>query len=429
MNRICSALAIAFAGLTVFAGPLDKSWLKGETDKNPLFYKLGETMVFTVTPMGVEGEIPAGKYFMKWRRSGDDGKKDEGKIPFNGEPFVYRTKLEKPGFVRILAEIVDTDGKLVKRNIFGGGAGAEIDTLKALPEPADFDQFWKRQRAKLAKIPVRADLKELPSKNDKVRIYGVSVDCAGPRPVTGYLTVPKAVDDGKLFPCRLVTHGYSYNPPHKAPSGGRIDEIVFNINAHGMKLPSFGGDSEYYSKLGKEININGNGYGFDKKQNSDPEQAYFNGMVLRVIRALQYLKTVKGWDGKNLIASGGSQGGLQTIWAAGCGEGVTLAESNITWCCDLGGETLGRNRGSWYIRWVPALGYYDAVNFAKRIPESCRTMIPRAGLGDYICPPSGLAILWNNIKGPKKISWMQGSDHGNVPPSYKGRDFVRKDRW
>ena len=44
MNRICSALAIAFAGLTVFAGPLDKSWLKGETDKNPLFYKLGETM-------------------------------------------------------------------------------------------------------------------------------------------------------------------------------------------------------------------------------------------------------------------------------------------------------------------------------------------------------------------------------------------------
>ena len=58
-------------------------------------------------------------------------------------------------------------------------------------------------------------------------------------------------------------------------------------------------------------------------------------MVLRVKRALQYLKTVKGWNGRDLIASGGSQGGLQTIWAAACGEGVTRAESGITWCCDM----------------------------------------------------------------------------------------------
>ena len=42
--------------------------------------------------------------------------------------------------------------------------------------------------------------------------------------------------------------------------------------------------------------------------------------------------SIKGWNGKDLYASGGSQGGLQTIWAAACGEGVTFARSSITWC-------------------------------------------------------------------------------------------------
>jgi len=42
-------------------------------------------------------------------------------------------------------------------------------------------------------------------------------------------------------------------------------------------------------------------------------------------------------------------------------------------------------------------------------------VISRAGLGDYVCPPSGLAILYNNIKSPKNIVWVQGSTHGFVP--------------
>ncbi len=79
------------------------------------------------------------------------------------------------------------------------------------------------------------------------------------------------------------------------------------------------------------------------------------------------------------------------------------------------------------IGWTEAMGYYDAVNFAKRIPKTCHTAITRAGLGDYCCPPTGLAKLWSNIPGNKEILWVQGSQHGYVPPKkYDGRDFVRK---
>ena len=114
---------------------------------------------------------------------------------------------------------------------------------------------------------------------------------------------------------------------------------MLNINAHGMKLPAFGADDGYYKALGWEIKSNGKSYAFDPEQNKDPEVAYFNGMVLRVMRALQYLKTLPEWNGKDLRARGGSQGGLQTIWAAGCGEGVTQADSGITWCCDMANNT------------------------------------------------------------------------------------------
>ena len=32
--------------------------------------------------------------------------------------------------------------------------------------------------------------------------------------------------------------------------------------------------------------------------------------------------------------------------------------------------------------------------------------------------------LWNNIPGNKSIKWVQGSEHGYVPPEYEGRDFT-----
>ncbi len=450
-SLVCAAAA--------FGGALDFAWIKGTTDKDPITYKQGEKMVFTLSIEDVEGAIPVDGYFLSWKRSGDDGLVETGKVAVTGKPFVYATKLGKPGFVRLQAEVVDKAGKTYVKTFtgdaptpegkkamnrfenqprhifFDGGAGADIETLRNLPEPEDFDTFWAKQFARLDKVPVKADLIEIKG-TDKARIYAVRVDCAGLRPVTGYLTIPKAVETGVTFPARLETHGYSGdNCVHRAPSSARDNEIVLNINAHGLKLVEFGATEADTKALRWEIRSHDQIYAFDPAQNADPEVAYFNGMVLRVKRALQYLKTMKGWNGKDLIASGGSQGGLQTIWAAACGEGVTLAESWITWNCDM--YTNGKLRldpklnlaaDSWYIPWVDALGYYDAANFAKRIPKSCHTNIGRAGLGDYCCPPTGLAKLWNNIPGNKEIHWVQGSQHGYVPPAYEGRDFVREQR-
>ena len=453
LKALAAAAAFVFNTLALFALALDNAWLKGTTDKNPLEYKSGEEIVFTIEPMSVEGEIKEGDYILKWKRSDDYGNFESGEAPFTSAPFVYRTSLDKPGFVRLEAYVADREGRRVKRRFtgdantpegrkamndfekskkdvfFDGGAGVDVEALATAPEPEDFDAFWARQFARLDAVPVRDDRVELVSPNPAARLYAVRVDCAGLRPVTGYLSIPKAADGGAKFPCRLVTHGYSGdNCVHSLSGWCPADEIVFNINAHGLKLPAFGATAADTKALRWEIRSNGCTYAFDPAQNNDPETAYFNGMVLRVKRGLQYLKSLKEWNGRDLFANGGSQGGLQTIWAAGCGEGVTRADSSITWCCDMymNDARLDKKASGdgWYIRCAKGMPYYDAANWAKRIPPACRTCIPRAGLGDYCCPPMGLAKLWNNIPGENKsIVWVQGSEHGYVPPPYEGRDF------
>ena len=414
-----------------------KVWIKGVTDKPAIDYRCGETMTFTLELAGPKEDVAAAGSLLDWERTGDDLTRETGRVDIAKGPFVYKTKTDKPGFVRLQAWLLDKDGKRGdwKRPFFDGGAGAEIEKLEAHPEPKDFDAFWKGQFARLDLVPMKADLVQVTNAWDRVRVFAVRIDCAGLRPVTGYLSYPREVEQGKTFPARLTLHGYSGdNCVHKTPNRGfSLDEIRLDINAHGLKPAEFGATDADTKALRWEIRSHDQTYAFDPKQNADPETAYFNGMVLRVKRALQYLKTVKGWNGKDLIASGGSQGGLQTIWAAACGEGVTLAESGITWNCDMYTNGTARMdpksgicRGPWYIPWVDALGYYDAVNFARRIPKSCRTVITRAGLGDYTCPPTGLAKLWKAIPGNKEICWMQGSQHGYQPPEkYEGRDIVR----
>ena len=97
--------------------------------------------------------------------------------------------------------------------------------------------------------------------------------------------------------------------------------------------------------------------------------------------------------------------------------GWPKCQPSIPWCCDLSGRVNGRIAPTWGVPYAPAMDYFDAANHAKRI--KCQVLVPRAGIGDYICPPSGVAVAYNNIKAPKKIYWVQGSTHPYIPEEVK----------
>src|SRR5205085_2090431 len=129
---------------------------------------------------------------------------------------------------------------------------------------------------------IKADLKEVETKNTKVKLYAVRLDCAGPKPVTGYLSIPANAKE-KSLPGVVSFHGYGTGK-HSPPGWLNESAIVFDINAHGMEL---GRDDAYYAQLQKDLT----NYCFKNDENVDREKTYYYGMALRVMRALQYVKS------------------------------------------------------------------------------------------------------------------------------------------
>lgn len=401
-----------------------RNCLRGRTTKPLPLYAPNEVMTFEVGLSGFAGRDRT-SLFLKWRRSGDDGKTESGRVAMS-RPFVYHTSLDRPGFVRLEGMLEEADGKpvVVECNDRRGnvicdlGAGVDIGRIRpAVPAPSDFDAFWKKRRDKLEKTTWRGreQLEEIASPLDEVRVFRLKVPCVEGVDLVGYFTIPRK--PGKYPACAFFQgYGASFGPYHtQTPSTEMLKHyargrVLLSASPHGLEL---GRDATYYKAFRKSLRSNGCDHGFDPMQNADPEKPYYSGMSYRVLRALDYLKSREEWNGKDLVVTGGSQGGLQSIWCAALDHDVTDCSVFIPWNCDIGGTELGRNRGTWYVKWVPGLGYYDACSMASRIPGTCRVNVTMAGLGDYICPPSGVMAFYNSVTAPKKIVFVQNAQHGN----------------
>ena len=77
--------------------------------------------------------------------------------------------------------------------------------------------------------------------------------------------------------------------------------------------------------------------------------------------------------------------------------------------CDVGGTT-----SEFRPAYTDALRYYDSTFFGKRIDSDVSITIT-AGLGDYICPPSGIVALFNQMGGSITMYMKQGMLHGYTP--------------
>ena len=402
---VCLWCAAAWAGDISFYGV---------TDKDPLSYAPGETMTFTVSVLE-DGQKVSGKN-LAWTRRGDDGKTETGQAVSDAEqPLVIRTSLDVPGFVWIRVSVVPGEGEKPQRgdrHDFNGGAGVLLDEIKGAEEPADFDEYWARQKARLATVPMTVTkMEEVPSGDDSVLCYDLRVECLG-MPVSGYLCLPKNAPE-KSLPAHLIVLGYGVRSAKKPLREGK-SEIALEINAHGIDN---GREPAYYENL-RDTALKG--YGFPAESNADPELSYWNGVALRVIRALEYLKSLPQWDGNTLIVSGRSQGGFQSLLAGGLDSDVTHVKVWVPWMCDISGRTLNSRVGSKFMPpWTDALGYFDSANHAKRIKADVEIS---SGLGDYVCPPSGQMVLFNNLSTSVKMTFSQGHTHGYTMP--KGADYI-----
>jgi len=426
IKKILVAFLLMCIAGTVFSGDgnvakvapaedYSRTTVTGWTDRKDAVYRPGESMQFHFRILKSGNGIPGNVNVIF---ACDDGKTWEKPYAVEADrPLTVTASLNKPGFVMVKAQLLTPSGAVAKRKAWNGSmrniqyglaGGVAMEQLRqGEAEPADFDEYWRKTKAELAAVPLNVLERKLFKQTGTCDIYDMKIACPGNRPVSGYLSIPRDAK-AKSLPIRMRYDGYAV---HNIAPASDPDAIVFFVNAHGIEN---GREKAYYAGLEKGELSN---YGFRNEQNEKPETCYFKNMILRDLRALEYAKTLPEWNGKDIEIAGGSQGAFQSVAVTALSPEVTKCDISIPWFCDLGGVNRGRVRG-WRPDWKTGLGYYDTVNFAKRV--KCPVKI-EAGLSDWVCPPSGVWVLYNNLNTPKEMVMYQGWDHA----TYFGYDSAR----
>lgn len=345
----------------------------------------------------------------------------------------YVTRLDRPGFVRIEVSLKDPEDadKVLARAVCGAQAEA-AKVVRNSERPADFDEFWDGQLARLAEVPVEVISKvEVPISDPELICYDVQVKCVDGVPVSGYLTMPRNAEPGTL-PAVVTYHGAGVYSAFQMVRYAKAGAIAFDINAHGVKN---GQPQEYYNNLDR-----GELAGYYVRGKNDREKCYFLDMFLRVRRSLDYVKTLPEWDGKNLFAGGGSQGGAQAIVAAALDSDVNFTAPQAPWLCNFEGRLDGRNYPGWPDLYTPdennrpndpatadAMRYFDMVNLAGRIGDNCEVYMT-LGLIDPTCLPSGIMAAYNAMPTKNKSYAIFPKDNHGGPHLYEagGNRLVEK---
>ncbi|MDD5598201.1 MAG: acetylxylan esterase, partial [Victivallaceae bacterium] len=348
-----------------------------------------------------------------------------GKITFSQTLSRIETVMSHPGFALLTVTCSDPDGRKI---IARGGAGTT--PLKIEPgfiAGEEFDRFWQEKKAELEQLPLKVEMKRVAVPKPllgKVECFDVKVNCTGTKPVSGYLARPVNAPAHSL--AAIVNYPgagvYSANPAaacNRAAQG----MLALDINAHGIKN---GEPRQYYKDL-----ASGDCKGYFYQGIDDREKCYFLGMLQRVYRSLQFIKSQPEWDGRHLIVRGSSQGGGMALAAAGMDPQVTLCIAFVPALCDHYGHLAGRS-GGWprldsamrrNTAVADAAKFFDCVNFARRIQAEA---VLSAGFIDTTCCPSSVYAAYNSIRGRKQIINNPVCGHSNPQDTIRRTDAVIK---
>ena len=423
-NLLISAIVL----LGVCAGAVEYD-LEVKTDKKHWALKAGEKVTFSFVLRSRENKkspfTVVKNRKVTYEIMGDGGMKNVKKQFLTGDkPFTVTSSINGPGWLCINFIVREANGKPTfvtqgkKKVMLQKGIGVLYDPDKirpGQPEPKDFDAFWKTQRKLLDKVPLKAKLTSVPApaRYKGFNFWDVQIDCAGGKPVSGYLCIPVDAKP-KTLPAIVTYHGAGVRSSLMYPCGNAIH---LDVNAHG--IPN-GKPQSFYDNLSKTTL---KGYRFAGMENR--ETVYFKGMFLRVMRALDYVKSRAEWNGKVLVVSGGSQGGGQAIAAAALDPQVTLCVAGVPAIGDHAGSLAEFPRRPGWPKFydarrskpdqkvVDATAYFDNIFFAKRI--KCEIYLT-TGLMDMSCSPAGVYLVYKNIVSKKKdLAVYPTGNHGGAP--------------
>lgn len=387
-------------------------------DRADWTYAVGETATFKVTL--ALNPYPAEGVAIKYRVGPEmlDAPEQTATVTAAGLTLPGGT-MKEAGFLRCI--VTATIAGKTQRGVATAGFSPErIQPTQT--EPANFDAFWRDQKAALAKVPMDPKLVPAPElSNDKIEVFYLSLanvsNGAIPSRVYGVLAVPRA--EGK-FPAVLSVPGAGVRPYRGNLSMAEKGVITLQIGIHGIpvNLPA-----SVYEDLGRGALADYNRANLD-----DPQRYYYRRVYLGCLRANDYLVSHPKWDGKQLAVMGGSQGGQLSLVTAGLDARVVALAADYPAYSDVTGYLHGR-AGGWPGLFRPGrdgkpvslraedprlatMRLYDAVNFARRIKVPGHYWW---GYNDETCPPTSTFAVYNIITAPKELVIAPQQGHQSVP--------------
>lgn len=387
-----------------YAQPNHADWL----------YKTGEKATVDVQILAYG--MPAAGLEISYELGPDELDADEkGSVTTNseGRARVVVGTMKKPGFRDCRMSVTFHD-KVYRHHVKVGFSPDKIEPTVAMPK--DFEAFWNETKAEAAKCPMTVERTYVPEySNDKIDCWLVKLQCyRRGQYVYGYLTMPKNAQP-KSCPVVFNPPGAGIKPmePSKTNYFAENGIVCFNMEIHGIR-PDL--DAATYKEISAAFGTENNSYlvnGIDNRENY-----YMRKVYMACVRALDYLTSLPEWDGVNLIAQGGSQGGALAIVTASLDERVTLCVANHPALSDMEGYLHGRAGGYPHLNRrfneqltpekVNTLRYYDVVNFARRLSIPCYLTW---GYNDNTCPPTTSYAVYNVIPSEKEALLTPVNEH------------------
>lgn len=333
--------------------------------------------------------------------------KKEGVVLKNGKTEFSGT-MKVPGFYRVRVWAI-VDGK---RYEGVGTAGFEPEKIQpTVKDPADFDAFWSEAIASARKINLDPKVTLMPERcTSEANVYHISFQNeASNSRIYGILAMPKK--SGK-YPAILKVPGAGVRPYSGDTRTAGMGFIALEIGIHGIPVNL---DPQVYIDLGA-----GALAGYNSVKMNDRNTHYYKRVYLGCVKAVDFIFSLPEFNGTDIAVTGGSQGGALTIVTAGLDKRIKYLAALYPALCDHTGY-LNNRAGGWphYFRGtqpkpgeVETTGYYDVVNFARRIS------VPGYftwGYNDLTCPPTSMYSAYNIITAPKELYIYQETGHWTFP--------------
>jgi cephalosporin-C deacetylase-like acetyl esterase len=406
--RCLAGAVVAIGSIAIAATPV----ISLKPDHPTGIYALNENVVWTVDVEGDRTGLNAVPYVVTLDGTGQAAK---GTIDLSAGPATITATRPDPG---ALVAHVTPPGTGKKEDGIGGAVFAPDQIKPSAPEPADFDAFWQSKLKELAAVPLnpvveKVDVSTSVPNSDGVDYYKVTLDNIRGTHVYGQLARPTK---GDKFPAMLMVQFAGVYPLDKPGVVGtaKTGWLAFNIIAHDIPIDQ---PDDYYANLKagalKDYMYIGS---------EDKDTSYFLRMLLGCAQAVNYLKTRPDWDGKTIVVTGVSQGGLQSFATAALCPEITEVMTSVPAGADVYGPIGNPPRQFgwpyWLSNWGPkdrdmkkvqaTAGYYDTAYFAARV--NCPTLVG-VGLLDETARPAGVIAAYNAVKGPKQLLIMPLADH------------------